>query len=93
MKDPGGGDVRNIRHFVVTNAVNPETQRIMKRALGMDYSQWQDLKWPGVVFSTDTDEGKALLGRLKIWLLFCFLLLTSPPLYFLFENGCGGRAC
>ena len=59
--DPGNGSIRHIKYFIVANLVNSETQRLVKRAVASLGKEEPD-NWPGNDFSTDTEEGQALLG-------------------------------
>ncbi|KAF2675742.1 hypothetical protein K458DRAFT_492907 [Lentithecium fluviatile CBS 122367] len=75
MKDPGGGDLQNIRHFMATNTVNAETNRLIRRAM-----KELGKRWPGEEFSMDTDEGKALLGSPNGWSAGYFLMQHKEQL-------------
>jgi hypothetical protein len=56
------GNLGNIRYFWVQGVANEQTQQILASALTRVKKDRYD-HWPGVTFSTDSDEGKALLGE------------------------------
>lgn len=55
-------DVKNIRYFFVIGCVNRETNQLIALSLAGDGSKLSP--WPGATFSTNSEMGQALLGKL-----------------------------
>lgn len=56
-------DRRNIRLFLAIDVRNKETEKVVEYCLRKEGKQLEECPWPGGTFSTDTVEGKALLGN------------------------------
>ncbi|KAF1851022.1 uncharacterized protein K460DRAFT_271378 [Cucurbitaria berberidis CBS 394.84] len=53
-------NIKNIRYYGVNMVMNEDTNKLIARALRNKKKKLSP--WPGIAFSTDTDEGKAILG-------------------------------
>ena len=65
----GNTGLDNINKFLVHDIINTDTEKLIKQALlsyqvpdGGERYEFVP-KWPGLVFSIDSDEGKAMLGK------------------------------
>jgi hypothetical protein len=54
-------DIKNIRYFFMIGISNDLTNQLIVSAL--KNAKKKLTEWPGARYSTETDEGKALLGR------------------------------